>query len=276
MATTIFLVNPFTGSAPPPSPTYLLDTYSATTAYSLRQLKTGVTSVVRVRRSSDNSEQDFTATEVTDGTLTTFTGANDGFVVTWYDQSGNGNDATQSTAGNQAQLVSSGSVLTSTNGFPCLSFNGTSQFYDLTSAISNQDNMTFLSVFNRSSSSIVNAVFGRVGSGNCTIAWWRGGGNENFRLGTGGSTVIDSSNTSTGDFIHEIYWDGTNADLYKNGSSIGSTVHNEGTYDQIEDLGRNYLNYNSGNMQEAIVMLTDESANRADIESDINGYYSIY
>ena len=68
---------------------YLLDTYSAAAAYSLRQLKTGVTNVVRVRR-SDNAESDFTADEITDGTLTTWTGANDGFVTTLYEQSGSG------------------------------------------------------------------------------------------------------------------------------------------------------------------------------------------
>jgi len=42
----------------------------------LRELSTASvgSAVVRVRRSSDNTEQDFTATEITDGTLTTFTG----------------------------------------------------------------------------------------------------------------------------------------------------------------------------------------------------------
>ena len=48
---------------------YLLDTYSAAAAYSLRQLKKGVTYVVRIRRSGDLAESDFTAAEITDGTL---------------------------------------------------------------------------------------------------------------------------------------------------------------------------------------------------------------
>jgi hypothetical protein len=34
-----------------------------------------------------------------------------GFVTEWYDQSGNGYDATQATALSQPQIVSSGSVL---------------------------------------------------------------------------------------------------------------------------------------------------------------------
>jgi len=48
-----------------------LDTETAAAAYSLRNLSTSYSgSVVRVRRSSDNAEADFTATEILDGTLT--------------------------------------------------------------------------------------------------------------------------------------------------------------------------------------------------------------
>ena len=47
-----------------------LDTATAAAAYSLRNLKTSYTgSVIRVRRSSDNAEADFTANEVADGTM---------------------------------------------------------------------------------------------------------------------------------------------------------------------------------------------------------------
>jgi len=55
-------------------------------------------------------------------------GANyDGFVTTWYDQSGNANDASQGTASNQPQLVSGGSLLTE-NGKPSIDFDGISDF----------------------------------------------------------------------------------------------------------------------------------------------------
>ena len=79
----------------------LLDSYSgAAAAYSLRQLSWAYGgAVVRVRRSSDNTESDFTATEVSDGTLAAWVGAgNDGFVRTWYDQSGNARHMIQATA----------------------------------------------------------------------------------------------------------------------------------------------------------------------------------
>lgn len=104
-----------------------LDDYpNATAAYSLRKLRTPYTgSAIRVRRSSDNAEQDIGFTALGDlntSALTSFCGAGNGFLTTWYDQSGNARNATQSTAGNQPQIVSGGSVLT-LNGKPTVRFN---------------------------------------------------------------------------------------------------------------------------------------------------------
>jgi hypothetical protein len=56
----------------------------AAAAYSLRQLSNAYTGpVVTVRRSSDNAEEDFKASEIDDGTLAAFCGAGDGLVKTW-------------------------------------------------------------------------------------------------------------------------------------------------------------------------------------------------
>jgi hypothetical protein len=94
---------------------YLLDQYSgAAAAYSLRKLDCDYTGyAIRVRRSSDNSEQDIGFTSNGDldtAALKTFVSTNSGYVVTWYDQSGNSKNATQSTAGNQPRIINSGVV----------------------------------------------------------------------------------------------------------------------------------------------------------------------
>jgi hypothetical protein len=97
----------------------LLDTYpGAAAAYSLRAL-TYTQNVVRVRRSSDNAESDFTATQVSDGTLTAFCGAGNGFVRTWYDQSGNGRNLQETVTGSQLSIVTSG-TLESDGGLPAI------------------------------------------------------------------------------------------------------------------------------------------------------------
>lgn len=105
-------------------PGSLLDVYSgATAAYSLRDLRAGTSgaAVVRVRRSSDNTEQNFTAVEVVNGTLTSFCGAGNGFVRTWYDQSTSGNHAIQATTSSQPRIVSGG-VLDTDGGNPAIVF----------------------------------------------------------------------------------------------------------------------------------------------------------
>lgn len=95
-------------------------------AYSLRQLRAGVTNVARVRRSNDNTELDFTASHITDGTLLSWVGAGNGFVTTLYQQSVNRPTlhATQTVPTNQPQLVANG-ALVMTNGRPAMRFNGT-------------------------------------------------------------------------------------------------------------------------------------------------------
>ena len=94
----------------------LLDIYpDASVGYSLRNLKDSQSGnpVIRIRRASDNIEQDFIAEEITDGTLATFCSGTDGLVATWYDQSSNSNHAFNTTALNQPKLVSNGVVSTS-------------------------------------------------------------------------------------------------------------------------------------------------------------------
>jgi hypothetical protein len=77
----------------------------------LRAAYTGA--LIRVRRSSDNAEADigYTAGNVLDRTaLTAHCGVVDCFVTTEYDQSGNGRNMTQTTAANQPQIVTTGTI----------------------------------------------------------------------------------------------------------------------------------------------------------------------
>jgi hypothetical protein len=98
---------------------FLIDRFSgALVAYSLRSLSSSTINVIKARRSSDNAELDFTALEITDGTLTTWTGSGDGFVTTIYDQVGS-NDMTQTNAARQGKIVIGGTLQTD-NGKPVI------------------------------------------------------------------------------------------------------------------------------------------------------------
>jgi hypothetical protein len=88
----------------------------AQAAFSLRKLRAAYSgSAIRVRRSSDNAEQDigFTSGDLDTTSLATFIGANSGYVTTWYDQSGNGYDASNASASVQPKIVDAGTLITS-------------------------------------------------------------------------------------------------------------------------------------------------------------------
>jgi len=86
----------------------------ATAAYSLRKLKFSATKAVRVREDSGNTETDigFSGTLLDETALLNHCGSANGFVTKWYDQSGNGNDASNATASLQPQIVDSGDLIT--------------------------------------------------------------------------------------------------------------------------------------------------------------------
>jgi hypothetical protein len=102
-------------------------TVSAAAAYSLRRLETDYNGfAIRVRRSSDNEEQDipFDAFGNLNTTaLIAFVGSGNGFVSVWYDQSVNNRNATQTTLSAQPRIVNGG-VVEVINSRPTLTFSG--------------------------------------------------------------------------------------------------------------------------------------------------------
>jgi hypothetical protein len=107
---------------------FILDDYPAYAAFSLQKIKSDYSgSSIRVRRDSDNAEQDigFTVANALDSSsLLTFVGAGDGFVTIAYNQMG-GTNFTQTTANNQPKIVSSGSLITDpNNGLAAIEFDG--------------------------------------------------------------------------------------------------------------------------------------------------------
>jgi hypothetical protein len=113
--------------------TPLLDTgiASATNGYSLRKLRAAYAgSAIRIRRSSDNTEQDigFSGNDLNTSAISSFVGANDAFIVTWYDQVGSDNLAAFSNT-NQPRIVNAGALET-INSLPAINFYAAHVLYD--------------------------------------------------------------------------------------------------------------------------------------------------
>jgi SPP1 family predicted phage head-tail adaptor len=265
-----------------PSASLLLDLYpSAAAAYSLRKLRTAYTgSAIRVRRSSDNTEQDigFVGNDLDTTALTTFCGAGNGFVTTWYDQSGNANNATQTTQASQPQIVSSG-VIVLINTKPGLSFNGSSYRFNLPTISFSLNSISVIGVIKSNNLASNGFAFANPDSNRIYLGFilssisYFGYGNSATSFNLGAST--------TNQELHELY-SGINSNAYKNANSstqiTSSTANENGADISIGSYGRvgTLANFYNGNIQEIIFYTTNQSSNRTGIESNINTHYAIY
>jgi len=271
----------------------LLDTYpNAAAAYSLRKLRTAYTgSAIRVRRSSDNTESDigFTALGNLDTTaLTTFCSGTDGFVTTWYDQSGNGRNGVQTTAANQPKIVSSGSVLTLTgtgSAKPCMLFDGTNDLLDLSTTlpIATGDKFSIYQLEKKTSTSTIGiwitggaagsaSPCGPVHYSNTTLFM-----NTKFNAGTSGyrfgGTLAANYNLISGYNKDS----DTTSDAYVNNSLYTfSTTSTEARVTAFSRIGARVTEFSGTSTQEMIIYLVDQSANNTAINTNINTYYGIY
>jgi hypothetical protein len=262
----------------------LLDFYpNAAAAYSLRKLRAAYTgSAIKVRRASDNTEQDigFVNNELDTSALTTFCSGTNGFVTTWYDQSGNANNATQTTAANQPQIVSSGSVILD-NGKPSVEFDGINDFFDLTTSITTEDiQYSVIELIKRPNISASSVSFANIDQpyvnfiigGKNTIYFARplSGVNGKFQTGTNSNynqQLLFSIDNKTSNLLTY-----SNGNLIINGLSTGALK----TIYDFDKIGLRSTLYNKGPKQELIIYLSDQSSNRTGIETNINDFYSIY
>ena len=256
----------------------LLDTYSgASVAYSLRKLSSAYSgSAIRVRRSSDNTEQDigFVSNVLDTTSLLSFVGSNDGFVTTWYDQSGNSADATMATAVNQPRIVSAGTI-DSVNGKSAILGDGLNDSLrytgiSLTNPITNftvidkVGNTGYFGVFNSAHS------FGAAYDLETT-------GIRAYQNGASFTPIYTNNNQSLISFKSATT--GTDWDLYGNGTQVTNSGENIGTtIGTIVSLFDRSNNTTRSNMymQEYIIYDSNKFADWANIESNINTYYSIY
>ncbi len=259
---------------------YLLDDYSgAAAAYSLRLLSSTYTGdAIRVRRASDNTEQDigFVNNELDTSTLETFCSGTNGFVKTWYDQSGNGNDATQTTASLQPQIVSAGSTITD-NGKP--SIDNTTDELRFSSFSSSGGFAIFVVATPTSSEAIF--VSGGDDASNRFDFGVRTNSDYRILVSESGTTerIADSSNYFN---TYGIYV-GTDDKLRLNGGDIntGSITNNLIAYTTTDNglfarvVGPSTTNGDS-KVQEIILYPSDQSSNLTGIETNINDFYSIY
>jgi len=276
--------------------TGLLDTYSgAAAAYSLRKLRTAYTGdAIRVRRASDNTEQNigFVNNVLDTASLTSFCSGTNGFVTTWYDQSGNGYDATQSTGANQPQIVSSGSVIEK-NSKATLDFDGTSNslFYNGNFLGGSAGSGFAVSSFDNSTRTAREIIYGLQDTTSFRYDFLiaRQASNAigvtqnavDFYVEGNLSTSSINKITDTNQRLYSnIYENNVIRKTFTNSIETYSDVNNLGNLDDGTDfyIGMDIINaaWIDGKIQEIIIYGSNQSSNRTGIETNINDFYSIY
>jgi len=259
------------GTAAPPVG-LLLDTYpGAAAAYSLRKLRTAYTgAAIRVRRSSDNTETDigFDILGGLDTTaLLTFCGVGNGFVRTWYDQSGSGNNLTQTTVSLQPTIVTSG-VVNTRNSKPCLIFSFNRLVFTNTITTSIGSSFSFWMTYEKSAATNNSVLANTAGNS----YHWLDYLTTQYITGSNNAINITSLSANSYGLINIITNYSVGATMYRNSASIGSRGALTG------GSVSNYFLNNASVVRTAefVFYSSTKTSDKTGIDTNINSFYTIY
>jgi len=276
----MFLINPYIFSG---ANTYYLDGYGTPVVWYelVKRFSAYSGACIRVRRSTDNAEQDiyFVDDLLDTASLLSFVGAGNGFVTTFYTQVGSKN-LTNSTATQQPQIVSSGALITR-NGFVSIKYDGSNDnLFNWSSGFINTTNVSFFSVAQRDIIGGGGTIHNQASSTNITIRSFIDRGINNYSFAYSSDILKNLPQK-----------DDANLRLFSNyvtSSKFMSTFQNSIAGDTLTSLigglsndglqlgqqfGTGYLN---GSINCFGAYNTDNSANRVAIETILNNYYTIY
>lgn len=269
----------------------VLDTFPAQAAYSLRKLSSTFNgNAIRVRRESDSQVLDIgfnSNNELDTAAIATFCGASNGRIAIWYDQSGNGRDASYTAVLTRQPIIyygSTGQVYNSNNN-PAIRF-GNDAYSQLqanlalgstthVNVVSVVDVLSFRdsSLFELSTSSrvVANHLYS---SNNC---YW------DVNSGAGDDRVFGLTDIGLNNVHIVEYQLGTNYQAIKvNGATIASDTSGETFNQNTLVIGANNLfssAYLNGHISEFIVYAgsndTSVHSFNSDIEDQISSHYGL-
>jgi hypothetical protein len=249
-----------------------LDTYpGASVAYSLRLLSsTYAGSAIRVRRSSDNTEQNigFSAGELDTAALLSFCGAGNGFVTTFYDQSGNAKNSVQTSAGSQPRIVLSGNLET-------LNSKPTINYISATATGTPLQNVTAQSIFTVAQVNSYSQLQSLVSFDGGGFGPWIRSYSQNYwrTPSTAPTDIYDFTNGSNMYFNSNLHIAANNFLNPHILSSFGlSAITKKFGISDVTFLGRWFI----GKMSECVVYPTNQQSGfKSGIESNMSSHYSI-
>lgn len=262
----------------------LLDDYpGAAVAYSVHKIdKDYAGSCLRVRRDSDSAEQDvgFSGNDLDEASLISFCSGANCFVTTWYDQSGNSRDLTQSTTSKQPKIYDSSTGIEYVNSLPSIKFDGSSTWLRSASFTTVNFPVTLFTSYRVTTmTTFPYLVELQNVNARSSYAIFNPGGGHRLLINGSYSLYGGVVATATQYLAYGLY-SSTPAIARNGGSAVtGSVTITTSLMNQISvgasyaEIGGSFLN---GHIQCLIIYSSDQSSNRAAIETIINNYFSIY
>jgi hypothetical protein len=260
--------------------TLLLDNYpGAKRAYSIRKLSSSYSgSCMRIRRSSDNSEQDigFVNGELDTAAISTFISSSNAFVTIWYDQSGNGVNATQSTALSQPQIAANG-VIWTINSKPTIYALNTRSLMTFTAFTTTEVAQLLVGKKKTANTDRMTGFSGPGGPGPLFAHW------QDDNIYFQWKNYYSFPNSGISSTAYEVLFGTTittsTSQIWRNGSSLAlsnNALTIADSYSCIFAYNEDQAYYSEALEQELVIWDSGQSTNSSGIQSNVNTYYSIY
>ena len=193
----------------------------------------------------------------------------DGHVTTWYDQSDNGNDSTQTTASAQPKIVNAGTLVAGG-----IDFDGVDDFLDPVDVDDLAQPNTVISVSTTNATGQTRGIYGLGDTIASASGYYR---SSNAHAVFSGSTLEGASYSTGVEYLRFDVFNSTSTLVGVNGgSSIGDAGTTGMTHIQVGDSALNGVSPLDGSIAELIVYPSDQTENRTGIENNINDHYNIY
>lgn len=272
----------------------LIDNYAnAQCAYSLRKVNSSYTgNAIKVRNGSGTTlDIGFDSNgDLDTAAITTHIGSGNGTIETWYDQSGNSRNATQSTVSLQPFIATSGTIH-EVNGKPAVLFAG--DYLD-TAAFAPNPNDAVNQVFV--------CQFDNVNTRHCVASQWSTSSSTQnwvfqmsevvvglrtlWRIDNGNSVAADDTNNGVANYqyLASIESSPSYCRAYYNGSLVnqtsgsigGGTPNNASRALRIGALSTNGTQLLRGYLQEFVMWSNSSALDIEDISNDVNDYYEVF
>lgn len=282
-------VQDYTARLTPVIPNLLLEQYpGAYAAYSLRRVRGEYTGpAIRIRKAATTDKLDIgfdQSGNLDIAAINAFAEGSACQLETWYDQSGRGQNITQTTTGSQPRIRHATDGVDTVDGKAAVRFNGSTHNLSLYSAdldIGNLSSFAVCKFSNTSGSQYALAISGANNDKRWFAPIITG---SKFSYYYNGGVALAQSAADTDNNLHAMVAGSTqgNAQAFLNGTSLGTDSLDSGIDSTVNGIGAlstggvNPVAFMDGYVQEIVIYASDQSANRTGIESNINTHYGIY